>query len=210
MSSSSLCTAGSEFAERVRSETVYRHAGRYCIWSAVCLRRTLLFMVFTFSRSVVLGFLGVVMMFLSAACPRQERPPHGEGGHRRYPGRCRTATPDRRPRSTRLDPRSVPSRTAEPGTARPWWPDGRGAPQTYFCRTVASVDPSSSMSSLSISAAPRCLCPGRRRSNDPGRGAGTDPGWMKSRFRSLAGVVHEVVAQAPDRPDVAGWGVAVP
>ncbi|HEY7917352.1 MAG TPA: DUF3040 domain-containing protein [Acidimicrobiales bacterium] len=54
-----------EFAERVRSETVYRHAGRYCIWSALVFIAALVFMLFTFSRSVVLGFLGVVVMFLS-------------------------------------------------------------------------------------------------------------------------------------------------
>ncbi|HEV3367096.1 MAG TPA: DUF3040 domain-containing protein [Acidimicrobiales bacterium] len=54
-----------EFAERVRSETVYRHAGRYCIWSALVFVAALVFMILTFSRSVVLGFIGVVMMFLS-------------------------------------------------------------------------------------------------------------------------------------------------
>lgn len=53
------------FAERVRSETVYRHAGRYCIWSALVFVAALVFMVLTFSRSVVLGFVGVVVMFLS-------------------------------------------------------------------------------------------------------------------------------------------------
>jgi hypothetical protein len=53
------------FAERVRSETVYRHAGRYCIWSALVFVAALVFMFLTFSRSVVLGFVGVVIMFLS-------------------------------------------------------------------------------------------------------------------------------------------------
>jgi hypothetical protein len=53
------------FAERVRSETVYRHAGRYCIWSALVFVAALVFMILTFSRSVVLGFVGVVVMFLS-------------------------------------------------------------------------------------------------------------------------------------------------
>ncbi len=53
------------FAERVRSETVYRHAGRYCIWSALVFVAALVFMFLTFSRSVVLGFIGVVVMFLS-------------------------------------------------------------------------------------------------------------------------------------------------
>jgi NhaP-type Na+/H+ and K+/H+ antiporter len=49
----------------VRSETVYRHAGRYCIWSALVFVAALVFMILTFSRSVVLGFVGVVVMFLS-------------------------------------------------------------------------------------------------------------------------------------------------
>ena len=38
-----------DFAERVRSETVYRHAGRYCIWSALVFVAALVFMFFTFS-----------------------------------------------------------------------------------------------------------------------------------------------------------------
>jgi hypothetical protein len=54
------------FAERVRSETVYRHAGRHCVWSALAFVGSFLFMIFTFSSSVVVGFVGVVAMFLSA------------------------------------------------------------------------------------------------------------------------------------------------
>jgi hypothetical protein len=54
------------FAERVRSETVYRHAGRYCLWSASVFVAALVFMLLTFSRSVALGFVGVVVMFLAA------------------------------------------------------------------------------------------------------------------------------------------------
>ena len=61
----SLYQEDPDFAERVRSETVYRHAGRYCIWSALVFVAALVFMFFTFSRSVVLGFAGVVVMFLS-------------------------------------------------------------------------------------------------------------------------------------------------
>jgi len=61
----SLYKEDPDFAERVRSETVYRHAGRHCAWSAVVFVAALLFMVFTFSTSVALGFLGVVVMFLS-------------------------------------------------------------------------------------------------------------------------------------------------
>ncbi len=54
-----------DFAERVRSETVYRHAGRYCLWSSLVFVAALVFMLLTFSRSVVLGFAGVVVMFLA-------------------------------------------------------------------------------------------------------------------------------------------------
>lgn len=61
----SLYQEDPEFAERVRSETVYRHAGRYCIWSALVFVAALVFMLFTFARSTVLGFVGVIVMFLS-------------------------------------------------------------------------------------------------------------------------------------------------
>ncbi len=61
----SLYQEDPDFAERVRSETVYRHAGRYCLWSALIFAVAFVFMVLTFSRSVFLGFVGVVVMFLS-------------------------------------------------------------------------------------------------------------------------------------------------
>ncbi len=63
----SLYQEDPRFAERVRSETVYRHAGRHCVWSAAVFVASLLFMVFTFASSVVLGFVGVVAMFASGA-----------------------------------------------------------------------------------------------------------------------------------------------
>ena len=62
----SLYQEDPEFAERVRSETVYRHAGRYCVWSALVFVAALVFMFFTFSTSVALGFVGEVIMFLAA------------------------------------------------------------------------------------------------------------------------------------------------
>ena len=62
----SLYQEDPEFAERVRSETVYRHAGRYCVWSALVFVAALVFMFFTFSTSVAIGFVGVVIMFLAA------------------------------------------------------------------------------------------------------------------------------------------------
>ena len=51
----SLYQEDPDFAERVRSETVYRHAGRYCIWSALVFVAALVFMFFTFSSSLALG-----------------------------------------------------------------------------------------------------------------------------------------------------------
>ncbi len=61
----SLYQQDPDFAERVRSETVYRHAGRHCAWSAATFLASLLFMIFTFASSVALGFVGVVAMFVS-------------------------------------------------------------------------------------------------------------------------------------------------
>jgi hypothetical protein len=52
-----------DFVERVRTETVYRYAGRNCIWAAVAFVVSLVFMFFTFAGSLLLGFLGIVGMF---------------------------------------------------------------------------------------------------------------------------------------------------
>jgi hypothetical protein len=62
----SLVRQDPEFAERVRSETVYRHAGRYCKWSAFTFVLGVAILVTLFQDSVFLGFLGVVVMFASA------------------------------------------------------------------------------------------------------------------------------------------------
>ncbi len=62
----SLVRQDPEFAERVRSETVYRHAGRYCKWSAVGFVAGVAVLVAFFSDSVAVGLLGVAMMFASA------------------------------------------------------------------------------------------------------------------------------------------------
>ncbi len=62
----SLVRQDPEFAERVRSETVYRHAGRYCKWAAVTFVLGVVVLVAFYSKSVVAGFLGVVIMFASA------------------------------------------------------------------------------------------------------------------------------------------------
>ena len=62
----SLVRQDPEFAERVRSETVYRHAGRYCKWAAVAFVAGLAVLVAFYSQFVAVGLLGVVVMFVSA------------------------------------------------------------------------------------------------------------------------------------------------
>jgi hypothetical protein len=62
----SLVRQDPEFAERVRSETVYRHAGRYCKWAAVTFVLGVVILVLFYSKSVIAGFVGVVIMFASA------------------------------------------------------------------------------------------------------------------------------------------------
>ncbi len=54
-----------EFADRVRSETVYRHAGRYCKWSALGFFAGLALLLVSFSTSLVAGFSGFLVMLFS-------------------------------------------------------------------------------------------------------------------------------------------------
>jgi len=53
------------FADRVRSETVYRHAGRHLKWSVLGFIVGLAVMIAFFTTSVALGFAGVLIMFAS-------------------------------------------------------------------------------------------------------------------------------------------------
>ena len=61
----SLVRHDPDFAERVRSETVYRHAGRYCKWAAVGFVAGVAILVAYYPRSVAIGLLGVAVMFSS-------------------------------------------------------------------------------------------------------------------------------------------------
>jgi hypothetical protein len=63
----SLSRQDPSFAERVRSETIYRHAGRYCKWAAVGFVAGVAILVAFYSQSVPAGLFGVVVMFASAA-----------------------------------------------------------------------------------------------------------------------------------------------
>jgi hypothetical protein len=62
----SLVRQDPQFAERVRSETVYRHAGRYCKWAALGFLVGIAILVGFYPHSVAVGFLGVALMFASA------------------------------------------------------------------------------------------------------------------------------------------------
>jgi hypothetical protein len=62
----SLARHDPDFAERVRSETVYRHAGRHCKWAALGFVAGVAIMVVYYSQSVALGLVGVAVMFGSA------------------------------------------------------------------------------------------------------------------------------------------------
>ena len=55
-----------DFAARVRRETVYRHAGRNCKWSALAFLGGLAILVVWFSTSLLLGLLGFFIMLFSA------------------------------------------------------------------------------------------------------------------------------------------------
>jgi hypothetical protein len=54
-----------DFAARVRSENVYRYAGRYLKWSVAGFIVGLAVMIAFFTSSIVVGFLGFLIMFAS-------------------------------------------------------------------------------------------------------------------------------------------------
>jgi Protein of unknown function (DUF3040) len=62
----SLARQDPEFAELVRTETVYRHAGRQCKWAAAGFIAGLAILVAFFSESILAGLFGVGLMFVSA------------------------------------------------------------------------------------------------------------------------------------------------
>ena len=62
----SLSQQDPTFADRVANETVYRHAGRQCKWAAFTFVLGLVELIAFYSVSVMLGLLGVAIMFGSA------------------------------------------------------------------------------------------------------------------------------------------------
>jgi hypothetical protein len=62
----SLVKQDPAFAERVKSETVYRHSGRYLIWASLGFAAGVSVLVAFYAQSVLLGLVGVAVMFGSA------------------------------------------------------------------------------------------------------------------------------------------------
>jgi len=62
----SLSREDPDFAEKVRNESVYRHAGRQAKWAAATFLLGLAVLVGLYTTSIFLGLLGVAIMFVSA------------------------------------------------------------------------------------------------------------------------------------------------
>ncbi len=54
-----------DFAQKVRDESIYRHAGRHVKWAGVSFLLGLVILVVFFTNSIWLGLLGVAVMFAS-------------------------------------------------------------------------------------------------------------------------------------------------
>jgi hypothetical protein len=54
-----------EFADKVRNESLYRHAGRHAKWAAGTFLLGLAVLVVFFTQSIWLGLFGVAVMFAS-------------------------------------------------------------------------------------------------------------------------------------------------
>lgn len=92
----SLVRHDPDFAERVRSETVYRHAGRRCKWAAAGFVAGGVIMVAFFSRSVLAGLFGFAIMFVSAVVFERNLRHMGKAGWRDFTRSLREEDPDRK------------------------------------------------------------------------------------------------------------------
>ena len=78
----SLYQQDPEFAERVRSESLYRHAGRACKWAALGFIGGLVVLVAFFTVNLVIGLAGFLAMFLSAVVFERNLRRMGQAGWR--------------------------------------------------------------------------------------------------------------------------------
>lgn len=78
----SLYQQDPQFAERVRSESLYRHAGRACKWAALGFVAGLVMLISFFAVSLIGGLAGFVVMFLSAVVFERNLRRMGQAGWR--------------------------------------------------------------------------------------------------------------------------------
>ncbi len=69
-----------EFATRVKSETVYRHAGRNIKWALLGFAAGLAMLILTFTSSVLIGFIGFLIMLGAAVIFEQNLRRMGKAG----------------------------------------------------------------------------------------------------------------------------------
>ncbi|NNN18614.1 MAG: DUF3040 domain-containing protein [Acidimicrobiaceae bacterium] len=69
-----------DFATRVKSETVYRHAGRNIKWALLSFIAGLAMLILTFATSAVLGSIGFLVMLGSAVIFEQNLRRMGKAG----------------------------------------------------------------------------------------------------------------------------------
>ena len=60
-----------EFADKVRNESLYRHAGRHAKWAVCTFLLGLILLVWLYATNLFLGLLGVAIMFISAVVIQQ-------------------------------------------------------------------------------------------------------------------------------------------
>ncbi len=113
----SLVRQDPEFAERVRSETVYRHAGRYCKWAAVTFVLGVVILVAFYSKSVDRRVRRRRDHVRLGGLVRAQPAPHGPSGLARPDplegrrveiGRCGERDRERGERRPRLVPHTLP------------------------------------------------------------------------------------------------------
>ena len=227
----SLVRQDPEFAERVRSETVYRHAGRYCKWAAVTFVLGVVILVAFYSKSVDRRLRRRRDHVRLRRLVRAQPAPHGPGGvarpdavegrgvqsrrARRTGSRARSATP-----ATGSAPASTGARAEHRRGAAAGPADAADAMAVAFpCRgndppvadlalavDIGGTKMAAGLVALDGSLVERAMRP-TRRSRPSGRRTTAEALWD-----DLAGLVREVTAavRPGDRLVVCGAGCGGP
>ena len=79
-----LYASDPQLVREVSQTTVYRHAGRNLKWAALCFIGGLVFMLATFTTSIVLAFAGFLAMLASAIIFERNLRKMGRAGWRQW------------------------------------------------------------------------------------------------------------------------------